>query len=48
MLKKDHPDITKWYYQNKALWSPSYFASSCGGAPLEIIKQYIEQQKTPL
>lgn len=30
-----------------ALWSPSYFAGSCGGAPLEIIKQYIEQQETP-
>jgi putative transposase len=29
------------------LWSPSYFAGSCGGAPLEIIKQYIKQQETP-
>ena len=25
-------------------WSPSYFAASCGGAPLSIIRQYIEQQ----
>ncbi len=31
-----------------SLWSPSYFAGSCGGAPLEIIKQYIEQQETPV
>jgi len=23
------------------------FAASCGGAPLEIIKQYIQQQDTP-
>lgn len=30
-----------------SLWAPSYFAGSCGGAPIEIIKQYIEQQKTP-
>ena len=29
------------------LWSPSYFAGSCGGAPLELVKQYIEAQKTP-
>lgn len=29
------------------LWSPSYFAGSCGGAPLEVIKQYIEQQNRP-
>ena len=30
-----------------ALWSPSYFAGSCGGAPISIIRQYIEQQQTP-
>jgi len=30
-----------------ALWSPSYFAGSCGGAPISIIHQYIEQQQTP-
>ncbi|EMH6078590.1 transposase, partial [Proteus mirabilis] len=26
---------------------PSYFAGSCGGAPISIIRQYIEQQETP-
>ncbi|EPW4397184.1 IS200/IS605 family transposase, partial [Proteus mirabilis] len=25
----------------------SYFAGSCGGAPISIIHQYIEQQETP-
>ena len=35
----------KEYYWKNALWSPSYFAGSCGGASLEIIKQYIEKQK---
>ena len=29
------------------LWSPSYFAASAGGAPLETLKQYIRQQRTP-
>ncbi|MGW7608833.1 IS200/IS605 family transposase, partial [Streptomyces sp. NPDC054766] len=28
-------------------WSPSYFAGSCGGAPLSIVKEYIESQKRP-
>ena len=28
-------------------WSPSYFAASCGGAPISIIRQYIENQNTP-
>ncbi|MBP4031769.1 transposase, partial [Aeromonas sp. MaB10011B] len=25
--------------------SRSYFAGSCGGAPLEVIKQYIQNQR---
>jgi putative transposase len=28
-------------------WSPSYLAASCGGAPLPIIRQYVEQQRRP-
>ena len=32
---------------NGHFWSPSYFAASCGGAPLSIIRQYIEQQQHP-
>ncbi|MRR34883.1 IS200/IS605 family transposase [bacterium] len=27
------------------LWTNSYFVATTGGAPLEVIKQYIEQQK---
>jgi len=30
------------------LWSPSYFAASCGGAPPGIIRQYIDQQRRPV
>ena len=29
------------------LWAPSYFAGSCGGAPLSVVKEYIENQKRP-
>lgn len=28
------------------LWTNSYFVSTVGGAPREVIKQYIENQKT--
>jgi putative transposase len=35
------------YLSGQHFWSPSYFAGSCGGAPLSIIKDYIEQQKRP-
>jgi putative transposase len=31
----------------KHLWSPSYCAVSCGGAPLDVIKQYIQNQREP-
>ena len=47
MLRRQLPRIAKCYWK-KVLWSPSYFAASCGGAPLEGIKRYLEQQATPL
>ena len=47
VLRQERPDIAKHYWKSQ-LWSPSYFAASCGGAPLEIIKQYVEQQNRPL
>ena len=31
----------------KALWSPSYFASSVDGAPLEVLKEYVKKQEKP-
>ena len=34
-------------YGKDALWSPSYFASSIGGAPLEVLKKYIQDQEKP-
>jgi putative transposase len=42
-----------WYAWKKSsafskgvLWSPSYFAASAGGAPLEKVKQYVEAQRS--
>ena len=45
-LRTERPDIKGRYWKNM-LWSPSYFAASCGGAPIGIVRQYIEQQQTP-
>ncbi|WP_082126690.1 IS200/IS605 family transposase [Allosalinactinospora lopnorensis] len=28
-------------------WSGSYFAGSCGGAPLAVVKRYIQEQQRP-
>ena len=46
-LKLMHPELVKPAYQKNALWSPSYFAGSVGGAPISVVRQYIEQQARP-
>jgi putative transposase len=45
--KKQYPSIQRALWGDH-LWSPSYFAGACGGAPLSVIRQYIEQQDSPL
>jgi len=47
LLRLERPDLARRYWKG-VLWSPSYFAASCGGAPMGILKAYIEQQKIPL
>ena len=47
LLRQERCDLARRYSQG-VLWSPSYFAASCGGAPLSIIRQYIEQQRAPV
>ena len=44
--QKKYPAIRKKLW-GEALSSPSYFAGSCGGAPISVIRQYIELQRTP-
>lgn len=29
-----------------AFWTPSFFAASCGGAPIETLKLYVQSQQT--
>lgn len=36
------------YFWKGVLWSPFYFAGSVGGAPISVLRQYIEQQTRPL
>ncbi|GLY92328.1 hypothetical protein Airi02_102560 [Actinoallomurus iriomotensis] len=46
-LRQEFPTHIRKYLWGDHFWSPSYFAASCGGAPLSIIKEYIDQQKRP-
>lgn len=49
-LKSEFPELEKFWpiaKSKNALWSPSYFASSTGGATIEALKLYIENQDRP-
>ena len=46
-LRQEFPAHIRKYLWGEHFWSPSYFAGSCGGAPLAVVKDYIENQKRP-
>ena len=43
ILRDEYPSLKT---RMPSLWTNSYFVSTVGGAPLDVIKQYIENQKT--
>lgn len=43
ILRQEFPHLTT---KLPTLWTNSYFVSTVGGAPLAIVKKYIESQKT--
>ena len=44
MLRKEFPELAALGAQ---LWTPSYFAASAGGAPIERLREYLEAQEKP-
>jgi len=46
-LRKEYASVLKQKLWGVHLWSPSYCVVTCGGAPLSVVKKYIEQQRTP-
>lgn len=47
LLRKEFSSHTSKYLWGGQFWSPSYFAGSVGGAPIEVVKQYILDQRRP-
>lgn len=45
-IRQERKDIANKYWKG-GLWSPSYFAGSVGGAPISVLRQYIENQCSP-
>lgn len=49
LVRKDFAQQLDYVYRGQPVfWSRSYCIISCGGAPLSVLKQYVEQQKAPL
>lgn len=46
LRQRDWPEVRRVLW-GKAFWSPSYCVVSCGGAPLDIIRAYIDEQDNP-
>jgi putative transposase len=44
-LGQEFPDLARHYWRARRLWSGSYFAGSVGGAPLNLLRASIEQQR---
>lgn len=48
LIRKEFSDhVKKYYWKQPVFWSRSYCILTCGGAPLSVLKQYIEQQQSP-
>lgn len=46
-LRKHHWETVKDKLWGEHFWSPSYCIASCGGAPLDIVKTYVQDQNRP-
>jgi putative transposase len=45
LRQRKYPEVDKKLWGGH-FWSPSYFVASCGGAPLDVIKAYVENQRS--
>ncbi len=47
IIRREFWDRVKTMLWGNHFWSPSYCIVSCGGASLDVVKAYIENQQTP-
>ena len=47
IMRRDHPDLGRRFWRGH-LRSPSYLAGSLEGAPLSVLRQYIDNQQRPV
>ena len=47
LVRKEFADHLAKFYWKPYFWSRSYMILSSGGAPIEVIRKYIQEQGTP-
>jgi len=47
MLRQRHPKQVEKYLWGEHFWSRSYYVGAAGGAPLSVIREYVENQRRP-
>ena len=47
-MRKEFSEHLKQFYWKNVFWSGSYYVASSGGAPIEVLRQYINNQESPL
>lgn len=47
LMRKEFADHLAKFYWKPVLWTRAYCLLSAGGAPLEVIRKYIQSQDTP-
>ncbi|MEL4183559.1 IS200/IS605 family transposase [Corynebacterium bovis] len=46
-LRAEFPEVKNVCWNGKKLWTPGYYAGTTGGAGIDTVRRYIEQQDTP-
>jgi putative transposase len=47
LIRKEFAEHLKEYYWKPVLWSRAYCLLTAGGAPIEVLREYIENQDRP-
>ncbi len=48
-IRKEFPEQVRRFYWNKPVfWHSAYFIASCGGATVETLRRYVQQQDSPV
>jgi putative transposase len=46
-MRKEFAEHLAAFYRKPVFWSGSYYVASSGGAPIDVLKEYIKNQESP-